>query len=323
MNKRIFLAAIAALTAIGAVPAKAQDAYPSKPVRILVGYAPGGSTDTLARLLAKELTEKFKQPFVVENKPGANTVIAAQNLLAAPSDGYTLAVFENTTPAIAPFVLKKQPYDPKSLQPITKLVDIPLGLQVPANSPFNSLKDFMDHAKANKDAVFGSSGAQGASYLQFETFLAEAGLKLQHVAYKGAAPAIQDLVAGHLPAVSLDIATGIQHIQAGKVKVLAVTTPERLSILPNVRTYKEQGFPSQVLSPWFGVFSKAGTPPAVVDKLNAALQEIANSQGFKDWAKAQTLIVAPSKTPAEFANVVNTNIRDFSRTIEKLGISAE
>lgn len=323
MNKRIFIAGVASLVAFGALPANAQENYPSKPVRILVGYAPGGATDTLARLLAKELTEKLKQPFVVDNRPGANTVIAAQALLSAPADGYTLGVFENTTPAIAPFVLKKQPYDPKSLQPITKLVDIPLGLQVPANSPFNSLKDFVDHAKANKDAVFGSSGAQGASYLQFETFLAEAGLKLTHVAYKGAAPAIQDLVAGQVPAVSLDIATGIQHIQAGKVKVLAITTPERLSILPNVRTYKEQGFPNQVNSPWFGVFSKVGTPRGTVDKLNAALQEIADSQTFKDWAKAQTLIVAPSKTPEAFANIVNANIRDFSKTIEKLGISVE
>lgn len=325
MNRRSILTGIAALTAAACLAplASAQDRFPNKPVRVLVGFAPGGSTDMLARFLAKELGDKFKQPFIVENKPGANTVLAGQELLAHPADGYTLAVFENTTPTIAPFLLKKRPYDPLGFQPITKLVDIPQALMVPANSPMTSLKDFVARAKSDQSLSFGSPGSGGAAFLQFAGFLNEADLKVTHVPYKGAAPAVQDLIAGHVPSASFDVATAQQHVMAGKVRMLAVATPERLAILPDVPTYKELGYKSQSNSPWFGLFTKAGTPRSTIDQLNAALQEIAASAAFKEWAAARTLVVTPSKTPEEFAKLVNSNMADFSRVIDKLGLAVD
>jgi tripartite-type tricarboxylate transporter receptor subunit TctC len=326
LKKRTFVAGVAGAAlgiALGSLPAQAQEQWPTKPVKIVVGFAPGGSTDNLARMIAKELTDKFKQSFVVENKTGANTVLAAQQVLSDPADGHTIAVFENTTLAIAPFVLKKQPYDPKQLLPVTKLVDIPMGLHVPADSPIRTLKEFVEYAKTHQNISFGSPGSHGAAYLAFEGFLSDAGLKMNHAPYRGAAPAVQDLVAGHIPFAAVDLASSIQHLQTGKVRALSITTPQRLAIVPNVPTYKEQGYPNQVNSPWFGVFAKAGTPRPIVDKLNAALVEIAQSAQFNEWASSRTLIVSPTKTPEDYAAIVNQNITEFSQTVKRLGLSAE
>ena len=189
MTKRLFLVGIASLMALGVLPAKAQDNYPSKPVCIIVGYAAGGSTDNLAPAPGPGARQEVQSIVHRRQQTGGGTVIAAQALLAAPADGYTIAVFEPTTPAVAPFLFKKEPYDPKDLQPIARLVDIPLGLAVPANSPFNSLKDFIAHTKAKPGMPFGSPGSTSVAYLLFEEFLNEADLKLAHAAYKGAAPA--------------------------------------------------------------------------------------------------------------------------------------
>jgi tripartite-type tricarboxylate transporter receptor subunit TctC len=323
MTKRLLLLGIASLMALATVPVKAQDSYPSKPVRIVVGYAAGGATDNLARFLSVHLAKKLNQSFIVDNKPGGGTVIAAQSLLSAPADGYTIAVLEPTTTSVAPFLFKKTPYDSKQIQPITRLVDIPLGLAVPTDSRFRSLKDFIAETKAKPGLPFGSPGSTSVAYLLFEEFLQDAGLKLTHSAYKGAAPAVQDLIGGHLEAAAIDMASGVQHVHAGKIKVLAVATPQRLEALPNVPTYKELGFPRQDVAPWFGVFTKAGTPRPVIDKLNTVLQEIANSQEFRDWTKAQTLIVSLTKSPEEFEAVVKANTDVYSKTVKRLGLSLD
>ncbi|WP_160356595.1 Bug family tripartite tricarboxylate transporter substrate binding protein [Bordetella sp. 02P26C-1] len=314
---------LSALIAVVPVGKALADNYPSKPVRIIVPYAPGGSSDSLARLLARYLGEKFNQTFVVENKSGGGTVIAAREVISSEPNGYTIALLDTSTPAVAPFLYKKQPFDPANLQPITRLASIPQGLLVPASSKLNTLDDFISYVKSNPGASYASFGNTSLSYFLFEDFLNKAGLKMTQVGYKGAAPALQDLIGDHIGIGFLDVSTSTPHIQAGKLKALAIVTEDRLNAVPSVPTFKESGFPDYYRTPWFGVFTRAGTPKQVVDKLNEAVMEFGKSELFAKWLRDNNLVLSLSDSTAAFESGIQADTQVYSTLIKQLGVSLD
>lgn len=320
-----FINALAASAAILApVGAQAQTAYPTKPVRVIVGYAAGGATDNLTRQIAVALGEKLGQSVIVDNKPGGSTVIAAQALISAPADGYTMAVFDPSTVSMNQFLFKKPPYDAaKALQPVTVLTRIPFGIMVKPDFPANNLKEFVEYVKKNPGTGFGSSGAGNPVHLAMESFRnAAGGLEMVHVAYKGGAPAIQDLLGGQIPTMMMDVPSAMQHIKAGKIKVIAVTTSKRSELLPEVPTIAESGYPGFEASSWFGAFVPSGTPAPIIAKLNAALRETMASDKLQTWTKAQTL-EAVTNTPDEFAKLVRNDADKYGKLIQQLGLSLD
>lgn len=273
MNPLVRLAAglAAALFTAGA----AAQQWPTKPVRIMVGASPGGGTDIIARLLAEKLGEAFKQPFVVENRPGASNTIAADITAKAPPDGTTLLVATNTAQAIAPHLLKLA-YDPlKDLAPVTLIITVPNVIVMNPSVPANSVKELVALMKAKPDSFsFGSSGTGSTQHLAGEAFKLATGTVATHVPYKGSSQALADLVGGQIQLNFDTTSSAMSFIKSGKVKVLAVMTPKRSAELPDVPTLAEAGFPGVEMSTWYGMYTTGGTPRPVVDRLHAELARI-------------------------------------------------
>lgn len=320
----IFGAIMATACLVSPMGAQAQQAYPNKPIRVVVGYAAGGATDNLTRQISVVLGEKLGQPIVVDNKPGGSTVIAAQALVSAPPDGYTIAIFEPGTVSMNQFLFKKLSYDPaKSFMPVTSLTRIPFGIMVKPDFPANNLKEFIAYVKANPGTAYGSSGAGNPVHLAMESVRnAVGGMEMVHVAYKGGAPAIQDLLGGQIPTMMMDIPSAIQHIRAGKIKVIAVTTAKRTDVLPNVPTIAESGYPTFEAGSWFGAFVPTGTPAPVIAKLNAALHETMATDKLQAWTKSQTL-ESMVGTPEEFGKLVRSDADKYGKLIQQLGLSID
>ena len=267
------LAAGLALT-LAATVAAAQ-AWPTKPVRIMVGASPGGGTDIIARLLAEKLAETFKQPFVVENRPGASNTIAADITAKAPADGTTLLLATNTAQAIAPHLLKLS-YDPlKDLAPVSLIIVVPNVIVMNTAIPASSVKELVALMKAKPDSFsFGSSGTGSTQHLAGEAFKLATGTVATHVPYKGSSQALADLVGGQIQLNFDTTSSAMSFIKSGKVKVLAVMTPKRSAELPDVPTLAEAGYPGVEMSTWYGLYATAGTPKPVIDRLHAELARI-------------------------------------------------
>jgi tripartite-type tricarboxylate transporter receptor subunit TctC len=260
--------------ALAATFAAAQN-WPTKPVRIMVGASPGGGTDIIARLLAEKLAETFKQPFVVENRPGASNTIAADITAKAPPDGSTLLVATNTAQAIAPHLLKLG-YDPlKDLAPVTLIIVVPNVIVMNSAVPAASVKELVGLMKAKPDSFsFGSSGTGSTQHLAGEAFKLATGTVATHVPYKGSSQALADLVGGQIQLNFDTTSSAMSFIKSGKVKVLAVMTPKRSRELPDVPTLAEAGYPGVEMSTWYGMYTTAGTPKPVIDRLHAELARI-------------------------------------------------
>ena len=249
--------------------------WPTKPVRIMVGASPGGGTDIIARLLAEKLAETFKQPFVVENRPGASNTIAADLTAKAPADGTTLLLATNTAQAIAPHLLKLA-YDPlKDLAPVSLIIVVPNVIVMNAAIPAGSVKELVALMKAKPDSFsFGSSGTGSTQHLAGEAFKLATGTVATHVPYKGSSQALADLVGGQIQLNFDTTSSAMSFIKSGKVKVLAVMTPKRSAELPDVPTLAEAGYPGVEMSTWYGLYTTAGTPKPVIDRLHAELARI-------------------------------------------------
>lgn len=316
---RFLLGGLALVASMGA---QAQ-AYPSKPIRLIVPYPAGGATDGLARHVSGPLQERLGQSVVVDNKPGGATTIAAAALISAPADGYTVAIFDPSTVSMNQFLFKRPPYDPaKSIQPITVLTRIPFAIMTQPSFPANSLAEFVAYAKAKPDLSFGSSGAGNPVHLAMEQFKNVSGLAMTHIPYKGGAPAIQDLLGGQLPVLMMDIPSAMPHIRAGKIKVIAITSAARSELLPNVPTIAESGFPGFEAGSWFGAFVPAGTPPAVSNKLLATFTDIMSSTPTKDWTKSMTL-EATTGTTEQFQKLIASDAEKYGKLIKQLGLSLD
>lgn|SRR5512134_2744139 len=276
-----FLAAAAA--AVGIAQA-AQAAYPEKPVRIVVAYAPGGAVDVVARRLAQKLTEQTGQTFLVENKPGATGLIGTQQVVRSPADGYTLLAIDNTY-SILPYAFKKLPWDhEKDLVPITVSIFTPVMLVVRADSKYKDLAALLTDARANPDKLtYGTGGAGSAPHFSTEAFQQTAGVKLTHVPYKGAGDAMTGLISGQIDMLLLSTPSVASQIKGGKARALAVTGKKRIAAFPDVPTFAEAGVAGYGVVNWSGLAAPKGTPADVIARLHAEVKKALASPDMQEF----------------------------------------
>jgi tripartite-type tricarboxylate transporter receptor subunit TctC len=290
--------ALAVLLAGLAAPARVwAQSYPSKPIRVIVGYTPGGAVDIIARAVSQQLQATMGQPVVVENKPGAGTNIALRALIDSPPDGYTLMLTANAVAANVS-LFQPPPYDiARDLTPIALVGRVPVVLAVNAQSEFTTLQQFIAAAKARPKAVnYATPGNGSTPHLAVELFVRAAGIELTHVPYKGGSQAITDVLGGHVQAVAVNALEVQPQARAGKLRVLAVMTPARSGIFPDVPTVAESGFPGFEASVWYGFVGPAALPAPVVAKLHAEIQRALASDDVKGRLAAAGGEVLPGPT---------------------------
>ena len=301
--------------ALAAFPAAAEDAYPSRTVKVLVPYAPGGATDIIARIVAAKLTESLGQSFVVENRPGANGNLALEATAKAPADGYTLLVGNVSTNAINENIdggqLTIRPS--RDLVAITKLVEIPHIVVANASLPANNIAELIALAKKEPGKLnFASVGMGSYPHLDMEKFMKASGTEMTHVPYKGGAgQAIPAMVGGEVQLAFFNMASLLPHIKSGRLKALAAIPTQRLPELPNVPTLAEQGYPGIGTNAWQGLFAPAATPKRVVDRLYAAVSAVLTKPDQRESLAKQMMTVEVSKSPAEFGELVRKETQDW------------
>jgi tripartite-type tricarboxylate transporter receptor subunit TctC len=306
-----------------AVNAYADD-YPSRPVRLIVAFTPGGTTDITARLIADKMHETLGQVVAIENKPGANGAIAAQYVAQSDPDGYTLFFTTVGAVAINPAFRADLTYDPlKDFVPVGKAAINSPVLVVSADMKVNSARDLAELARQKPGTVtVGITGRGAMSDLGLQLFEATAGIQLQSVPYRGAAQAITDILAAHLDGVFGDVPTVMGQVRAGSLKALATMSEARSDIFPNVPTFAEEGFPGVVGDNWDGVLAPAGTPQPVIAKFNAAMVAALNDPGLRARLHESGTTPAPS-SPAEFGNYLRAEISRWNSVIKEKGLKGE
>jgi tripartite-type tricarboxylate transporter receptor subunit TctC len=274
-------ASVLAASAVASAPAFAQ--YPEKPIKLIVPYPPGTGTDTVARYTARRLEGSLGKPVIVENRPGGNAIIAAQAVVSSPADGYTLLFAANGPVATNVALYNKLPYNPlKDLDPVARLAFGPMGLFVPANSRFNTAQDLFAAAKQNPGKLNYGSGS--ATYnIATEWLLSLAGVSATWVSYKGAAPALSDLAGGQIDFVIADLSGALPLLQGGKLRILAVTTDQRLAALPSVPTLQELGYKDFFQVAWWSIFAPANTPKPILASLEKTLLTIYADKETKEF----------------------------------------
>ncbi|MBC5767885.1 Bug family tripartite tricarboxylate transporter substrate binding protein [Ramlibacter albus] len=323
MHRRTLLAATAAAAAATlGLPARAQ-AYPNRPVKIILGLAPGASTDAGTRLLAQHLQEVTGQTFVVENRPGAGSTIGAAAVASAPADGYTLFMGTGSY-ATSAALYPNLSFDPvKSFKPITQLNRFPSAIGVDAKSDIKSLPQLIEMAKAKPGTIsFASTGHGGQTHFAGELFQQITGTKLIHVPYKGGGPALQDVIAGRVPLIFVDLFTLLPHWRQGTVRILAVTGNKRADAAPDIPTAQEQGVRGFEVVAWLGLFAPAGTPDSVVEYIHKAVATVGKREAFiKRMADSGAEVVA--STPAEFSQFFQKEVDLYKRVAQAAHIKLE
>ena len=325
-RKEAIVRVLFALLFLGlAHPVAAQtDAYPNRPIRIMVTVPPGGAADFIARTVGAKLSEAVGQPVLVENRAGASGTIAADSVAKAAPDGYTLLQNSFTTHGVAPLIYAKLPYDSfKDLVPVTLLAQIPLIMAVNAEVPASSAKDFIALAKSKPGAFsFCSSGSGGAPHLTGELFKSETGADLVHVPYKGSGPAVTDLIAGRVQVMFDGAPSLLAHVKSGKLRVLAAAGRKRNPLAPDAPTFAEIGYPQIDVSLWYGLMVPAGTPKAVIDRLNAELAKVLKLPEVRERFAAQGAEATPT-TSEQFAQFMRQEIARWDPVVKKAGVKAE
>jgi tripartite-type tricarboxylate transporter receptor subunit TctC len=321
MGFRITALLIAAL----ALPAAAAaQGYPAKPIRFIAPFAAGGALDTLTRTIATRMQENWGQPVVVENRTGAGGNIGADLVAKAAPDGYTLVMGTIATHAINVSLFEKMPYDAvKDFAPVTLAASINNSLSLNPAVPAKNVAELIIYAKANPGKLtFGSAGSGTSQHLAGELFKTMAGVDMQHVPYKGGALAMVDLLGGQISMTFGDIPTALPHIRSGKLRSIAVTGAKRSPLLPDVPTVAEQGLAGFDVTAWFGVFTTAGTPRAVVDRLNAEIVRILDLPDVRD--KLNAIGMEPvTNTPDQFAAFVQREIAKWAPVVKASGAKAQ
>lgn len=316
-------AAIAATTLPTAALAQVQAGYPNKAVRWIIPYAAGGSADLRARQIATRLADMWGQPVVVENKAGAGGVLGTDLVAKAASDGYTIGMGNFAPLAINPTLMKSLPYNvARDFAPVTLIERGPLVLMVNPATPAKSVKELIALAKAKPGMGFASSGNGGSHHLSGEMFKAIAGIEIQHVPYKGGAPAASDLMGGHVDMMFELTYAALPAIKGGKLRPLAVTSSERLSVLPDVPTMIESGMAGFESSNWQGVIAPAGTPRDIVQKLNADINKVLAMPEVRNILLSQGNQVGGG-TPEEFAAMIKAETIKWARVIKDAKIQAD
>jgi len=315
--------AIALIAACSGLTAHAQTAWPSRPVKLVVAFPPGGVADVMARVVSQPLSEALGQPVIIENRAGANGNVAADAVAKAPADGYTLLVATTGIESANPFLFGKMPFDPgKDLAHVAALGRIQLFLVTRPSLPVKDTKEFVAFAKSNPGKLsYGSAGAGSTPHLAGELFKQQAGFYATHIPYRGAAPALQDLLAGQID-YYFDPGISFPHVRTGKLKMLAVASNKRSALFPDVPTLAEVGYPGVEADTWFGVYAPAGTPPEVIARLNRDLNKALATPAVK----ARILDVGGEATPmspAEFKGIDQAETKVFGALIKARGIKLE
>ena len=298
--------------------------YPTKPVRLVVPFPPGGTLDILARGLAPNLAGELGQQIVVENRPGANGVIGAELVARAPADGYTMLIWGGSGIAVHPALLPKLPYDPvKAFAPVGMLATYPSVLIANPSFPANSVQELIAIAKATPGKLtYGSPGTGNINNLVGESFKSLAGVELVHAPYKGAALVINDVVAGHIPIGFVLLPGALPQVRVGKLKALAVTADQRVTSAPNLPTMAEAGVPGLELSDWGGIFVPAGTPTEVISRLSQGISKCVSSAGLRQRWVEQGL-EPKAATPSEIAALIKSDVDKWNRIVRQAGIRVE
>jgi len=324
MIRFVFRMAAGALLATFALLSHAQAPYPTKPIRIVVPFPAGGTTDILARAVAQKLTETLGQSVVVDNRPGAGGNIGAELVAKSPPDGYTLLMGTVGTHAINPSLYAKMPYDHvKDFVPVILVAGVPNVLVVNPSVPANSVQELIAYIKANPGKVnFASSGSGTSIHLSGELFKTMAGVSMTHVPYKGSTPALTDLMGGQVQLMFDNLPSSLPQIKAGKLRALAVTSAQRASALPDVPTVAEAGLPGFEASSWFGLLAPAGTPKDIVTKLNAEVAKWLATPEAREKLASQGAIAA-GQSPDDFTRHIAAETAKWQKVVKESGAKVD
>jgi len=305
-------------------PVLAQE-YPARPVRVVVPYAAGGNADIWARVLSQKLSDALKQPFVVENKAGANGGIGTDLVAKSPADGYTLLAVASGPIVVNPVLYPKLPYDPvRDLAPVAQCVVYQYVLVTRADAPYKKIGDLVAAAKSNPGALaYGSTGIGGGNHLAAELFGLATGARFNHVPYKGSAPALADLLGGQLAFMFDTVITSVPQVRAGKLRAFAVSSAKRASSLPEVPTMQEAGFAGFDMSQWQGVLAPAGTPRPIVQRLNAGIGKAMHAADVHERIAVQGGNDIVTGTPEDFAALIRADLERYGKLIREARITAE
>ena len=317
----VALCVLAALAGIGTASAQA---FPDRPVRIIVGYPPGGGTDLVARLVQQPLSTRWGQPVVIDNRPGANAIIATEAVARAKPDGYTLLMAYATELAVNPATMKKLPYDPvRDFTPIMQMAGAPLVLALHPAVAAKDVRELVALAKAKPGALsYSSSGTGSVHHFAGELFKLQTGVDMLHVPYKGSGPAAADAVAGQVQANFASVASVLRFVQAGRLRALAVTSKKRSSQMPEVPTMVEAGLADFELTSWYGLLAPAGTPAALVAKIHADITAVLAGPEIQKSFDVQGLDMAGG-SPQAFAEFIRAEAARFARIARAGNISVE
>ncbi len=324
ISRRNFNAAAGAGLVLAALPLLANaQAFPSKPIRIVVPFAAGGPTDLMARAIGKTMAASLGQPVIVDNKPGGGGVIGMSEITRGSADGYTM-VFPSILAVTNPALMPNYPFDTlRDFAPLTVVGCIPHAVVVKPDFPAKSLQELVAMAKAKPDSLsYGSSGNGTSAHLGGALFAQRAGIRATHVPYRGAGPAVQDLLGGQIQFMFLDMSSALAQIKAGKLRALAVAPKSRFTGLPDVPTVAEQGYPGFDVHGWYGLLLKAGTPAPVTQRLYTEVKRALDTQEVREIFQAQG-IEPGGMPPAEFTALVREDLALWKRTIQQLNITLQ
>ncbi|HUG59976.1 MAG TPA: tripartite tricarboxylate transporter substrate binding protein [Candidimonas sp.] len=316
---RMAMAVMAGIFA--ASPVAAEPAYPSKPIKLQIGYPPGQATDTIARLLAERASLQLKQPIIIENKPGLGGSIALASFINQPADGYTITLAASGSVITNTYLYNNVTYQPlKDLAPIGFVADLPLVLVANPKMPFNDIKGFVEYASKNPGKLnFASPGVGTSSHLAMETLKHQYNLEIMHVPYQGSVRAMTDLIAGEVD-VAFDTVPAVQpHVNGGKLKAMAIGSSKRLSLFPDVPTMKESGYDQIPAYVWIGFFLPKGTPPEIAQKLNTVFNNVLTDKDV--LARMENLgVVARATTPEGFTDIISKDLVRLGEVVKNAGL---
>jgi len=317
LKRRIFFWVTALLSGVASTLVQAQD-FPSRPVKIVVPQTPGGASDALARIVGQKLSEKWQQPVVVENRPGAGGNVGMEFVAQANPDGHTLLMSYVGSHAINAALYKKLPFDPeRDFAPVATLATLPFVLVARPDAPFKTARELSDLARRNP-MTFGSAGNGSVNHLLGVMFNAAAGTRLEHIPYRGAAPAMQDLMSGQISLVFTSLPSVAGSIRSGTLRGVAVTSAQRSSAFPQIPTIAESGFKDFDVSPWFGLFAPAKTASNIIRKMNQDIQEVLKSRDVIEKFQAQG--ADPFITqPSEFAAILRADLAKWGDVVKSSG----
>ncbi|MBR0757398.1 tripartite tricarboxylate transporter substrate binding protein [Bradyrhizobium jicamae] len=323
-RRRLIAGSGGALALLAGLPALAQGDYPSRTIKMIVPYPAGGTTDLLGRLVADQIKTGLNATVIVENKPGAGTTLGAEQVAKSDPDGYTLLMATSTTLAINKTLYRKLPYDPVTdFAAVGLVAGVPFALIVNPSLPVKSLAEFIAYAKSRPGLAYGSAGNGSPQHLGAEMLKAAARIDIRHVPYRGSVAAMQDVVAGHIPFMMVDLQPALQQIHEGKVRVLGVTTPKRVAAAPDIPTIAESGLPGFELVAWQGVVAPAHTPKVIVDRLAGEIGRLVADPATRERLKTLSLELLPPSTPDSFAAYIKAEVDRWAVIVKNSGADIE